>query len=405
MTQPEIVFLGGIFCNGQLELISSKSTGVVQNAADSLQKKIIEGLDENLIEGVRVLNLPFVGSYPRRFGQIWFPSFFEPFGQRSVVIGRGFLNLSGVKLLSRFFSSLFGLLGLGVKSRQVVVVYSAHLPFLCSALLYRALRANVRVCLIVPDLPEYMGDSGGAYTLLKSFDVRLFYFLAKKVDYLVVLTKYMANRLGVEDRKVVVVEGVAAIGHGEDAKVEPLMHSPVRSFLYTGTLARRYGIVDLVDAFCRLSGESLELWVCGDGDSRDYIETAALRDKRIKFFGQISREKAIQLQRRATVLVNPRPSEGDFTKYSFPSKIMEYMATGRPVLMYKLGGIPDEYDGKYISPERGGVEGLSESLERVAGMSDEDLEEIGRDAKKFVLEEKSPSKQAARIINLITECD
>ena len=38
--------------------------------------------------------------------------------------------------------------------------------------------------------------------------------------------------------------------------------------------------------------------------------------------------------------VNPRQNNEEFTKYSFPSKTMEYLASGVPVVAYKLDGIP-----------------------------------------------------------------
>ena len=60
--------------------------------------------------------------------------------------------------------------------------------------------------------------------------------------------------------------------------------------------------------------------------------------------GQVSLNEARALQKTADVLVNPRLNEGEYTKYSFPSKTMEYLSTGRPVVCYKLDGIPDEYD-------------------------------------------------------------
>ena len=42
--------------------------------------------------------------------------------------------------------------------------------------------------------------------------------------------------------------------------------------------------------------------------------------------------------------VNPRPGAADFTRYSFPSKTLEYLDAGKPVLAYRNDGIPPEYD-------------------------------------------------------------
>ena len=57
--------------------------------------------------------------------------------------------------------------------------------------------------------------------------------------------------------------------------------------------------------------------------------------------GCVTNDEIVRLQCEATLLVNPRPSDKEFCKYSFPSKTIEYMASGTPVLMTKLPGVPD----------------------------------------------------------------
>lgn len=64
----------------------------------------------------------------------------------------------------------------------------------------------------------------------------------------------------------------------------------------------------------------VELWICGSGDSKEAINEATRIDSRIKFFGLVDSETALEMQHKATILVNPRTSEGEYTKYSFPSK-------------------------------------------------------------------------------------
>ena len=78
--------------------------------------------------------------------------------------------------------------------------------------------------------------------------------------------------------------------------------------------------MNLVQAFENVKGNNIELWICGSGDSEAAIREAASRDSRIKFFGLVDSQTALKMQRQATILVNPRTSEGEYTKYSFPSK-------------------------------------------------------------------------------------
>ncbi|WP_194727118.1 glycosyltransferase [Noviherbaspirillum malthae] len=397
------VFLGGVFCEAQLNFISENSIGVIQNAADVLQKNMILGFDQNLSSGIAVINLPFVGSYPRRFRRLYFPSTQETIGVRSNIFGVGFLNVFFFKLLFRYISALRGLFSLKHSGNTVLFIYSAHLPFLLSALAYRMRRPAVRICLIIPDLPEYMGSTGFFSSIFKKIDIRLFYYCVKKLDYFVVLTEMMISRLGVDPKKAVVIEGIASDKVYSNENMFDGKSKAIRSFLYTGTLARRYGITTLIDAFEQLTDDDIELWICGEGDSKDYISQAAERDKRIKYFGQIGRDEVVMLQNKATILVNPRPPDGEFTKYSFPSKIIEYMASGRPIIMYRLAGIPEDYAPYYISPEGVGSDYLAMCMKKTLDMSIEELNSMAEKAQSFVLSKKNATTQTKKILDLISK--
>lgn len=66
----------------------------------------------------------------------------------------------------------------------------------------------------------------------------------------------------------------------------------------------------------------------------------ATKDRRIQYLGSIPHDEILQLQRTASLLVNPRTPEGIYTKYSFPSKTMEYLASGTPTLYMNCQEFP-----------------------------------------------------------------
>ena len=86
---------------------------------------------------------------------------------------------------------------------------------------------------------------------------------------------------------------------------------------------------------------------------------ASAEDPRICYFGAVSPEEAARIRMRASVLVNPRTSEGRYTRYSFPSKTLEYLLGGRPVVAYLLPGIPEEYRSYLIVPSREDADALA----------------------------------------------
>lgn len=404
MKYCKVILLAGIFPDSQAEYIEHNSIGPMQNAADAFQKKLIEGLDQLLPNGLHVINLPFVGSYPKFFKSPYFPRTKQCINTSTTLEGHAFLTIRPLKIFSRFLSAFYSLMRTAPKDDTVLFVYSAHLPFVIASSLVRLINPSLKICLIIPDLPEFMGDGGRFYTFLKRLDSSIFYSVAKNFDYFIVLTKHMIEKMKVDPRKALVIEGIAT-PYSKSNQASHAVNPSTKVLLYTGTLALRYGVKQLIDAFQLVQLKNKELWICGDGDGREYIEAASRADFRIKYFGQVTREKAMALQNSASALINPRPPEGEYTKYSFPSKIMEYMASGRPVIMYKLAGMPDEYDPFYISPKTVGVNGLADCIEQVLHMNDAELSAFGKKARSFVLSTKNPLEQVKKILNFIKEND
>ena len=122
---------------------------------------------------------------------------------------------------------------------------------------------------------------------------------------------------------------------------------------------------------------------------------------RIVYLGRVDRAEVLSLQKNATVLVNPRQNNEEFTKYSFPSKNLEYLSSGVPLVAYKLDGIPDEYDEYIYYPTDNSAEALSKEIMKICALPDEERKLLGKKAKDFVFENKNKVKQAQRIIEFI----
>lgn len=396
----QIVFLGGIFLENQMSAIETRSIGVVQNAADVLQKAFLRGISRVFLSELTLVNLPFINSYPRGYHDIYFPGGGEATFEKFRVISKGWINLEIARIFFRVVAAFSGLKRALAGRPGVIVLYSAHLPFLAASILAKKIH-GAKTCLILPDFPEFMGEGGALYKLVKWCESRVFYFLAKRIDYFVVLTPFMADRLGIESSRFCVIEGMAYIDTNRLDSAALMPRGSRRIFLYTGTLAARYGIRDLLSAFSLLEDENAELWICGDGDSREAVQDLAARDGRLTYFGQVSRQRAVELQQQAHVLVNPRPPNDEYTKYSFPSKTIEYLAAARPIIMHQLPGMSAEYIPYMIVPDTADVTGLLSALRRAAGMSIESLQEMGEKGRKFVRREKSPEKQCEKILRML----
>jgi len=396
----KVLFLGGVFTDADRASIVKYSQGGIQFAADTLQKNYIRGFSEsNEVSGITVINLPFIGAYPRRYQQLFYtPAEDQEQLNGAAVRNLRFLNLTVVKNLHKVWVAYRGILANlahAPKEQTLLVCYSMHLPFLLACRLVRIVRKDVSFCVIVPDLPEYMAVRTGLSKWLFHLLARLSYRIVNGADSVVAITQAMLGVFSPKLKKVV-VEGIA------DKEYVAQPESSVRRnyFLYSGTLDRRYGIRKLLDAYVAAKIENYDLYICGAGDDQAYVESVSAACPQVKYLGQVDRNAVLQYQREAALLVNPRDNESAFTKYSFPSKIIEYMSSGVPVMMYALDGIPPEYYRFcYLVPP--GANGLREMLVKVAALQVDELVEMGRSAKQFIANHKMPSTQVDKVLKAI----
>ncbi|WP_291587865.1 glycosyltransferase [Bacteroides sp.] len=405
----KIAFLFGLFPKEIYSEIIDNSRGVIQYAADALQKSFVEGLG-SLNTNIEIFNLPYIGSYPLRYNSLYSPfTCIEYVTQKgNVISGKNirFCNFMGFKMYSRYYNARKNLkewCDNNNREERVIVIYAIHTPFLKACIeLKKQYGASLKIVLIIPDLPEYMG---GQKSFLSEYvhkqNRRFLKKLYFEIDGFVLLTEHMKEMLPIEDKKWTIVEGIFNNIQDDTEKIDQVIDSKISYIFYSGTLAKRYGVMNLVEAFLMLVDTNIRLVICGTGDAENEILDYVKNDKRIIFRGQIPRAEVLKLQRKASLLVNPRTPEGEFTKYSFPSKTMEYLASGVPTLLYKLPGIPDEYYQYCFSLEDLSIKALANKITDILGLDCNELRKIGLEARNFILDRKNPVVQCEKVMKLI----
>lgn len=369
----KVLFIGGVFAQENEAEILENSKTPVEYSANIFQKKLIHGFlslpkEENAFQ---VISAPFIGSYPNAYKKMFFKGFQEEQTDYQYV---HFNNIWGIRNLSRT-RALKKAVRAFAKEKQagvekLIVVYSPHTPFLAAAVWAKKKDPSIRICLIVPDLPQYMNLSEKKsllYRVGKKFDIRKFNTLNKQVDTYVLLTEAMKEKIDTCGKPCRIVEGIvteAEIENSRSLKAQAVKDDGVKYVVYTGKVYRRFGAIELVDAFMKTTGKTYRLVICGDGDGADYVREAAKKDERILFQGQVSSEKAKEWMYKADVLVNPRGNNEEYTKYSFPSKNIEYLLSGAPVVAYKLDGMKAEYEDMLYVPREENAEALAAAMEQ-----------------------------------------
>lgn len=403
----DIIFLGGLFPKETEDEIISNSKGSIQYAANALQWNMVEGLDANMESPIKIINSIYIGSFPRRYKNAIIKNYEFHHDINSRDINVGYLNLAGIKHLMRYISLRPYLKAWAQdnnKDDKVIIAYALTNVFVRSLKYIKKINPNIVTIIIVPDLPQYMdttNTNNSLYNALKTISISDISKNIKYVDGLVLLTNHMKEKLNILQQKTVVIEGISSNIFDEIQAYPP--DSEIKTIVYTGSLHERYGVLNLLEAFSNISNSNYRLLLCGDGDSREKIIERTKYDNRITYCGLLKRESALMLQLNATVLINPRQNNEIFTRYSFPSKILEYLSSGRPVITYKLDGIPDEYDSYIYYVKGQEILDLTNMIIEVCEKSAEELTEFGKEAKEFVLREKNSKVQAKKIIELCNE--
>lgn len=223
----------------------------------------------------------------------------------------------------------------------------------------------------------------------------------KQYDLFVFLTKFMAEIYNPNNRPYIIMEG--SVDHTLQLDSDSYSQHDKKIIMYAGAIEAEYGFNELVQAFMKLSIQNIELHIYGGGKFVSKLLEYQKNDSRIKYMGIVSNEQVVAAEKQATILVNPRLSNQEFAKYSFPSKTSEYMVSGTPLVTTKLPGIPDEYFEHLYLFEEESIEGFAKKLQEILSLPHTELRQKGRDAQEFVLKNKNNIVQTKKIINFFTQ--
>lgn len=403
MPNFSVVFLGGVFFDE--DAILEDSVGPVQNAANSLQKKYISGfVDQEDVISVDIVNFPFIFPYPKFYKK----KTYKPTRESGVFLGaniheRSFLNLRFFRFFSRAIGAFFCAFTILKKRKNneiIFICYSMHFPFVLACFLLKIFCKKPIFGLIIPDLPEFMAVRSGIKKIIYNLFSKISYWLARRQDFVVLITQQMRDFF--PKQPSFIIEGMSDFCRLDVDLASSCFNLPDNFFFYSGTLDKRYGILDLLAAFASDESGCSSLVVCGSGNASEDVLSASMKNKRIVFLGQIPNKDVILIQKKANFLINPRKNSLEYTKYSFPSKIMEYMSSGTPVLMYKLDGVPSEYyDHCYTVDDFN--RDLMCAIRNLSIMNNNETVKKGLGAKKFVFKNKNPRSQIFSLIDFIKE--
>jgi len=394
-----IIWIGKYASNGYFnELLENGYTDV---AAQKSQSNIIESLYSlgYKVDSFNAINVP--SNYRKFFLREY--RWCSSNNSNNLIVG--FPNIKHLSHIFRSYnlkraikSSLHNV----EKERTILLVYGLQSSLLSAAIAAKKKISNCSIYIIIPDLPMYMDfNMSKLKKKLKKLDSLLINKFLNSVEGFILYSKHMSDYFRIEESKYIVVEG--SYSTSTRGCLMNQNQNEAKSIMYSGKLDFQYGIKELIDAFDFIE-DGIELWLTGVGNATEYIVKKSKQNKNVRYFGFIKNKSDFeQLQKAATMFINLRlPSEPN-SKYSFPSKIFEYMVSGKPTLSFRIGGIPEEYYKFLILIKDQSPMEIALSIYEVLRMSDKERNDFSDKAKNFILYHKNPIKQTSKIIEFINK--
>src|SRR5262249_52499993 len=232
----------------------------------------------------------------------------------------------------------------------------------------------------------YRGSRAQSAVMATSLAVHRRTFLA--IDRFIALTPQIAaslQRLGVPDQRISIMPNTVP-DPGSPA-------APGSGFVFVGRLTVEKGLELLLAAWRRLPDHSIgTLTIAGEGPLRNMVEGECAARSDVRYVGSVSRYDVQRLMAEGAVVIVP-----SVCPEAFPRVAVEAMASGRPLLVTAVGGLPNIVTGDtgWIVPPD--VDALTNAM---AAAARSDLRRLGESSRLRYEHHYHPRLVTSRLIEI-----
>jgi len=317
-------------------------------------------------------------------------------------VSLGFINLLVLKHLTRFLSCLMQTPMLLRRWRiNAVFIHGVHTPWL----VYGSLLQRLGM-VVVPVLTDPAGvilpSDGLLSRTLKRLDRKIVDHFVSRATAVVALAPDLVAAYPTM-RHSLVFPGIIGQAWLDQLDRVPPNDETEKPFtvVYAGGVSAAYGVDRLLDA-ARLLPD-IDFVIVGKGDQVDRIVADAAPN--VISVGFVPPDQLARHLLAGDLLINPRPSDADFARNSFPSKLLEYVATGRPVLTTQISSIPAAISGCFHYIEDETPEGIARAISSVQMRPVAELMVLAHQSREIVTEEYSEAAIGRKLACLLEKAD
>jgi glycosyltransferase involved in cell wall biosynthesis len=379
-------------------------TPAFSRAGNMCVNYLLSGMKRSGVLVDKLLSAYPVPSFPTT-KQLYFPKSRCQLNNELNIDTLSFINVSPIKQLSLGISSYFEIVKWGRNAGpgdKIIFTFNISVPpgiFLLKA----ARRIGARVVAMIYDI-NVPGE-----TVPRTLPFIIDYWQHQKTlryyDGLVVITKEIALDFAPYVPYICVEGGIGSdlVEQYRTLEKTTMRDSDHFVIVAAGGLKEVNGIREILSAFCLLNGDEYSLHIAGSGPLEGLVKDAVEKDPRITFHGFLPFDEVLKLYAEADVLVNMRLTHRVNTRYFFPSKTMEYLASGVPVITTCPGGMAEEYGTfSYLLHEETPA-ALADMIKTIAAMPVEQRVARGKAARQYMMENKTWDAQSKRIAAFLGE--
>lgn len=367
-------------------------------AGNNMQVDLLEEIDAIRESDVKVFTIYPIAAFPKVkkiFHNMHKEKLFS--GKYSTCIP--FLNLPIIKQIMQIIS-LFIYVYLKCDSETVVLTFNSFPQVSIVTYLLR-LNKRCKTVLLLADPPiEDRGiEHSRIYKKVKKIYFKLTEKMIKTYDGIITLNENVIKYYNI-DKPYIVIEGGVPLQY---KKRFSTWDGKNKNLVYTGALTEYSGIKNLIEAMEYIHDSTVVLDIYGSGPLEKVIQEIATENIRINYYGKINNDEIYKIQSGAFLLVNPRVTTDEISKLTFPSKMFEYMTSGRPVMSTRLNGFSEEFCKYIYISETERPEMLGEKINEILKMDPILIEKKAEIANYYIRIEKNWKVQARKIYNFIKD--
>lgn len=256
--------------------------------------------------------------------------------------------------------------------RNSIIITDTINPTVLYLSTYFAKKNKMPIIGVCTDSPSNIAGTTRTYTLL-------LLSLAKNLDGYIALTTGLNELYNEQEKPCFILEGLV-----EDCVDKKQKSEYGKYIFYCGALSERYGLYQFIDFYKTYVKGDTKFVFCGHHADNDKIHQAIDDDPRIVYLGNLPNKDVLELEVNAWCNINPRPFSEDLDRFSIPSKVLEFLNSGTPLISVKNTKLQKYFNANAIWIKSNSQQDFIEGFQKLNTFTDAEINRMVKDAQDLV---------------------